>query len=89
MKLLCDEHVPPAVDPEVLRRELHHRHLPKLSAMGFGEWEADPLVAGRGPRNEEVATVIKALRLNALERPDSLGVECQRLEIERHLDRAD
>ncbi len=73
--------VPP--DPEELRRELRHRHLPKLSDLGFVAWEQDPLVASRGPRFDEAAVVFEALQSNAIELPDSLVIGCQRLERER------
>lgn len=73
--------VPP--DPEKLRRELHHHHLPKLADLGFVAWEQDPLVASRGPRFDEAAVVFEALQSIAIELPDSLVVGCQRLERER------
>jgi len=73
--------VPP--DPEELRRELRHRHLPKLADLEFVAWEQDPLVASRGPRFDEAAVVFEALQTNATELPDSLVVGCQRLERER------
>jgi hypothetical protein len=74
------------VDPERLRIELRHIHLPKLADAGFIEWETDPLVAFRGPKFEEAAVVFRALHSNAVEIPDSLVVGCQRLEQERQFD---
>ncbi|WP_312909615.1 hypothetical protein [Natronosalvus caseinilyticus] len=70
-------------DPEMLRMELYHRHLPFLADRGFVEWESDPLVASRGPRFEEVAVVFEALYAHADELPESLVLGCQRLEEER------
>lgn len=71
------------VDPESLRCELNHYHLPMLADMEFVEWETDPLVASRGPRFEQVAVVFEALQSNAVDIPDQLVVGCQRLERER------
>ncbi|APW97713.1 hypothetical protein CHINAEXTREME_07965 [Halobiforma lacisalsi AJ5] len=70
-------------DPEVLRRELHHQHLPMLADGGFVEWDADPLVAARGPNFDQVAAVIESLQASATSVPDSLVIGCQRLEAER------
>ena len=70
-------------DPAVLRQELHHCHLPMLSDHEFITWESEPLVAGRGPRFDEVAVVFQSLQSNATDVPDSLVVGCQRLEQER------
>lgn len=72
------------VDPDDLRRDLHHCHLPKLADCGFITWETEPLVAGRGPRFEEVGVVFECLQSDAADLPDSLVVGCQRLEQERH-----
>ncbi|WP_254768263.1 hypothetical protein [Salinilacihabitans rarus] len=71
------------VDPETLRRELLHQHLPMLADRDFIDWEADPFVVSRGPRFEEVGIVFEALHAQADEIPDSLVVGCQRLEEER------
>ena len=71
------------VDPDRLRGELHHVHLPKLADMGFVEWESDPLIAYPGPRFDEVAVVFDALHDHASDIPDSLVFGCQRLERER------
>lgn len=70
-------------DPDVLRTELFHRHLPLLDDLGFVEWESDPFVASRGPRFEEVAAVFEALHSHAAELPESLVLGCRRLERER------
>ena len=70
-------------DPEELRLELVHHHLPVLKDADFVEWNTDPLVASRGPRFDEVAVVFDALHSSAIEIPDSLVIGCQRLEEER------
>lgn len=70
-------------DPEVLRRELHHVHLPMLADMGFITWETEPLVASRGPEFDDVAVVFEALHAEASRIPDSLVIGCQRLEEEQ------
>lgn len=73
--------VPP--DPETLRQELHHCHLPMLEEMGFITWETEPLAAGRGERFEEVGVVFDSLQSNASGLPDALVFGCQRLEQEQ------
>lgn len=69
-------------DPENIRQELHHQHLPMLADHGFIDWETDPLVASRGVKFDEVAVVFEALHATATDIPDSLVVGCQRLERE-------
>ncbi len=76
-------------DPEALKVELYHRHLPMLADREFVEWDTGPLVAERGPRFEEVAAVFEAVHTSAERLPDSLVVGCQRLERERHLSTGD
>ena len=71
------------VDPDSLRLELSHVHLPMLADMEFVEWETDPLIAFRGPHFDEVAVVFDTLHSAAVEIPDSLVIGCQRLEEER------
>lgn len=73
-------------DPERLRTDLHHRHLPMLAEMWFVEWESDPFTAVRGPNFDEVAVVFEALQAHATDVPDSLVIGCQRLERERQND---
>lgn len=70
-------------DPALLRRALHHVHLPMLAENEFVTWDADPLVAARGPRFDELAVVFDALHSTASSIPDSLVVGCRRLEAER------
>ncbi|RKD97975.1 hypothetical protein [Halopiger aswanensis] len=74
------------VEPEPLRRDLVHRHLPLLADYEFVEWDTDPFVATRGPRFEEVAAVFESLQSSAAALPDSLVVGCQQLEREREFD---
>ncbi|MUV88129.1 hypothetical protein GJ631_16605 [Natronomonas sp. CBA1123] len=71
------------VEPERLRTELFHAHLPMLTRLEFVEWERDPLRASRGPRFEEVAVVFESLHAMSDQIPDSLVIGCQRLEAER------
>lgn len=73
-------------DPEELRQELYHRHLPMLADREFINWEAEPLTATRGSQFEQVATVFKALHETSTDIPDSLVVGCQRLEREQEED---
>ncbi|KAA9398836.1 hypothetical protein Har1130_11555 [Haloarcula sp. CBA1130] len=70
-------------DPEVLRQKLYHCHLPMLSDHDFITWDTEPLVAGRGPRFEEVAAVFESLQSNAIDIPEPLVFGCQRLEREQ------
>ena len=79
----ANPNVPP--NPDDLRRELVHRHLPMLADMEFIEWELEPFVASRGPRFDEVAVVFDALQAVTTDIPDSLVLGCQRLERERKL----
>lgn len=72
-----------STDPERLRTELYHTHLPLLAEHGFVRWGTDPLRARRGPRFEEVGVVLDSLHRAAGDIPDSLVVGCRRLEAER------
>jgi len=74
------------IDPNELRNELHHNHLPKLSEMGFVEWETDPLTASRGPKFDQAAVVFEALQTSSDQIPDALVHGCQRLEQEREFE---
>lgn len=77
------------VDPDDLRGELRHRHLPMLAERDFVEYGTDPLVAARGPQFDEVAVVMRALQESATDIPDPLVIGCQRLERERQRDLED
>jgi hypothetical protein len=70
-------------DPTALRQELHHCHLPLLADLGFITWDVGPLVAGRGPRFDEVGIVFESLQSNAANIPEPLVFGCQRLEAEQ------
>lgn len=71
------------LNPESLRVELYHVHLPMLEENGFITWETDPLVASRGPQFDEVAVVFDALHSKSADIPDQLVIGCQRLEQEQ------
>jgi len=72
-------------DPDRLRRELVHCHLPLLADDGFVEWQRDPFVASRGPNFDELGCVFESLHTNATAIPDSLVVGCRRLEAEQEI----
>lgn len=72
-------------EPEALRQELFHCHLPMLADKGFVEWEHEPFVATRGPQFDEIAAVFEAIQSSATDLPDSLVVGCQSLERTREL----
>lgn len=74
--------VPP--EPDSLRIQLHHRHLPMLEEARFVRWDEEPFRASRGPRFEEAAVVFETLHDNAESIPDQLVRGCRRLEDERH-----
>ncbi|NUC74060.1 hypothetical protein HTZ84_17430 [Haloterrigena sp. SYSU A558-1] len=76
-------------DPERLRCDLLHTHLPMLADLEFVDWEREPFVASRGPQFDEVAVVIDALQTAADDVPESLVIGCQRLEREREEERND
>lgn len=49
------------LDPEKLRNNLVHVHLPLMERAEFIEWQKDPFSVQRGPKFEEVASVILAI----------------------------
>lgn len=49
------------LDPEQLKHDLVHHHLPMMGQPGFIEWEQEPFSVKRGPKFEEVAAVIEAI----------------------------
>ncbi len=79
---LPDAAATPAVetDPETLRVELQHHHLPLLADGGYVEWERTPFSATRGPRFDEVRIVLEGVYANATDVPDRLVVGCRTLE---------
>lgn len=48
-------------DPERLRLNLVHHHLPLMAEYGFVQWDRRPLSAERGPAFEEVEAVLGAV----------------------------
>ncbi len=74
--------VPP--EPDSLRIQLRHRHLPMLEDAGFVRWNEEAFKASRGSRFEEVAVVLETLHHRADSVPDQLVRGCRRLEDERH-----
>lgn len=73
---------PPAErrDPEELRVELLHVHLPVLAEAGYVEWTREPFAVDRGPNFEEVAVVLEAVESHVDRVPPQLVDGCQRLE---------
>ncbi|WP_336326332.1 hypothetical protein [Halovenus sp. HT40] len=63
------------LDPELLRTNLLHEHLPMMEAQGFIEWGTDPFCVARGPRFEEVASILLAVDQYE-EMPDHLIEGC-------------
>lgn len=49
------------IDPETLRQELVHRHLPLMAKARFVEWEREPFGVRRGPAFDDVAAVLLAI----------------------------
>lgn len=49
------------LDPEKLRGNLVHNHLPMMAEAGFVEWQKEPFSVKRGARFEEAAAVILAI----------------------------
>lgn len=49
------------LDPETLRNDLIHVHLPMMEQAGFIEWTTEPFCVSRGERFEEVAAVILSI----------------------------
>lgn len=49
------------MEPERFRLELIHRHLPQMAEAGFVEWDRETLRVRRGPRFDEVATVVRVI----------------------------
>jgi len=71
------------LDPEELRIDLVHEHLPMLAARSYVEWERDPLRVRRGESFEEVSSILRSLMDCADSIPDELVEGYQRLEEQR------
>lgn len=56
-------------DPERLRTELYHHHLPKLAEMGYIEWDPETLAFRRGSEFDEIQPLIDLLRTHQAELP--------------------
>lgn len=66
-------------DREQLVLDLKHCHLPKLEEHGLVEWRTEPFCVERGPRFDDAACVIEAIR--SYERmPEHLVEGCYYLE---------
>lgn len=63
----------PGSDPEHLRLELRHCHLPLLSDAGYVEWDRSPFRAARAARFEELEAVVGGLRTNVGAIPDRMA----------------
>lgn len=61
-----------SVDPEQFTTGLKHHHLPALAKAGYIRWEQDPFCVQRGPRFEEVGSVIQVLLTSSAQLPESL-----------------
>lgn len=51
------------------RIELYHRHLPMLDDAGIVDWEPEAGRVTRGPRFEDVLTIVESVRENCDELP--------------------
>lgn len=49
-------------DPEQLVIDLQHCHLPAMANKEYIEWKEEPFCVERGPRFDEVASVMKAIQ---------------------------
>lgn len=67
-------------DPENLRVELVHEHLPLLAEGGYVEWSMEPFEVQRGESFEDVAVVLESLLAEVDELPEHMVEGCQRLE---------
>lgn len=89
---LPDAAMPPAgaaSEPEGLRIDLHHRHLPMLADAGYIEWQREPFQAVRGPQFDEVAVVLEGLYANAGAVPEHLLAACPTLEHEHEREQSE
>ncbi|SDR28936.1 hypothetical protein [Natronobacterium texcoconense] len=70
-------------NPDEIRVQLRHHHLPRLEDGGYVEWQRDPFRASRGERFEEVEVVLEALYANVSAIPDQLVDDYRPLERQR------
>ena len=62
--------IDPPVEPEVLEVELVHKHLPKLEAMGFIEWDTDTGEIAKGPDWDDIEPLLVLIDTHRDELPD-------------------
>lgn len=48
-------------EPELLKRELHHTHLPKLDEAGYIEWDDETQTFWKGPMFDEIAPLLRQI----------------------------
>lgn len=49
-------------DPERVRIEMYHRHLPTLEAAGYVQWDRDTFEVKRGPSFDEIRPLLDYVR---------------------------
>lgn len=69
-----------SIDPDELRIQLQHHHLPKLAEFGYVRWEQDPFCVQRGHAYEEVEAVFSVIVESLDQYPMSLINGCERFE---------
>ncbi|WP_049929131.1 hypothetical protein [Halopiger goleimassiliensis] len=69
-------------DPDRLRLELRHQHLPMLADADYVEWQHRPFSASRGPQFAELEAVMCGLYATADDLPDRLVRGCHPFERE-------
>jgi hypothetical protein len=62
--------VPEKDEPEILKTELVHNHLPKLEEMGFITWNRTTNKISKGPNWDEIAPLLKLIDKHKDELPD-------------------
>ena len=56
-------------DPEEIRVQLIHNHLPKLAEAGYIEWDRDTGEISKGPRFDEIKPLLDLIQNHADELP--------------------
>jgi hypothetical protein len=69
-ELELDDLLDEQCDTERQRIALYHKHLPKLAAGGFIEWEPDSLIIRTGPRFDQIAEFITTIQTHTDHLPD-------------------